>query len=326
MMRDVHDDDLALLRTFRLDEAAPPDGLFERLAEDLQREIDHAQQPVAAGGGARARHRAWRPWSSRLVRPALVAMSAVALAGGVGIIGSFGTLQTPRGAAGIGSTQVQSTHAATSLLEGAASSLFGGRVAPEARPGIALTRLDGTGDTQRARAAFVALARDGELEADEIAHAPADPVQLRDMLRSAVGELDTPVADQGDRVAFLLALRIVADADVPVEVRANTLRALGGIDGIDRALRVRDSLGRSGMLLGHYDTVTGIRDEFVLGLGDAHINERRSFTTAYMDPGCPPGTVTSYALYDDAGDVVTPHQAPMLDWPQVVGSCDHIVE
>ena len=180
--------------------------------------------------------------------------------------------------------------------------------------------INGTEDVGRARDVIAAGRTDDEDRMDVLERLPRDPIALRDLLRSAADELDT-AGDPGDRIAFLLAMRLVVDDRLPVELRASLLRSLDGIDGIDRAVHVQDALGRNGVLLSHFDTQSGLRDQLVLASDGATMLERRSFTTAYVDPACPPGTFTAYELYDEDGSSVDPAQAPMLAWPSVVPSC-----
>jgi hypothetical protein len=108
---------------------------------------------------------------------------------------------------------------------------------------------------------------------------------------------------------------------VPADLRAAMLRSLDDMNGIDGALMGVDLLGRQGVVLSHLDIPSGLREQYVLAQDGGRLLERRSFTTSSVDPACPPGTFTEYSLYDDLGRAVSPANAPVLDWPQVVTAC-----
>lgn len=314
---DAPDRDLELLRGFRAHDAEPPAGLLERLEEDLTRIIDLDVDRPAESVRRRPvpKHHGWL---RRLARPALVAGAAATLAVGIGVVGARGD-----GDSVTGTSIPTSTQAGTNLLEGAASTLFGGasQAAASAAPPPVVGVIDGREDDPRERAAVAAGPDADASNLDVLQRLSRDPLALRDLMRAAADDVDE-AGDPGDRVSFLLTMRLVVDERLPVELRASLLRSLDGIDGIDRAVRAQDALGRSGILLSHFDTRTGVRDQLVLDADGAALLERRSFTTAYVDPACPPGTFTSYALYDSEGRTLEAAQVPMLAWPDVVPSCD----
>ena len=99
------------------------------------------------------------------------------------------------------------------------------------------------------------------------------------------------------------------------------LRSIQDIDGIDEALVGTDVLGRSGIVVGQLERASGVRSQFVLDPADGTLLEQRSFMTAYLDPACPPGTITSHAIYDEDGQRIEPETTQWVAWPQVVEAC-----
>ena len=82
----------------------------------------------------------------------------------------------------------------------------------------------------------------------------------------------------------------------------------------------QDSLGRHGIVLSHFDAATGLREQYVVDADGGTLIEERSFMYADVDPACPIGTFTAYALYED-GVAVDPAQVPWIAWPVVIPSC-----
>ncbi len=301
------DPDLQLLRSFRADEAEPPAHLQSRIEEHLWQAI------IAEEADRVSRSRAARPgWFQRMLRPLVAAGAAATLAIGVAVASDGGT-----GDGGLGQASVR--QAGAGVLDSTASSLFGSSASTAApiagridlRTGderiLEGPRHDGSGSSLED--GYAELARDLTRDPDELLRA----------VRASVAA--SGVEDPGDAVAFHVAMRWVADPAVPVDLRAAMLRSIQGVDGIDAALVGTDVLGRSGIVVGQLDRASGIRSQYVLDPNDGSLLEVRSFMTAYLDPACPPGTVTMHGAYDDSGQRIDPAAAQWVDWPQVVEAC-----
>lgn len=334
----MDDRDLDLLRTFRAADAIPPVGFEERLEEDLlqvvlDEELGRPPRPAtplrperAAIGNRIAR------WigASALARPALAGVAAIALATGVAVLSDGGATSAGTSATGGGVAQ-----ASTNVFDATATALFGGggsstdaRAAVNGSPTLGAELPDAAAGSDDERAALLAQGP-GTSQAEALQRAtqlPASEAKLRDLLRRASDGMRSSaaggsVADDGDRIAFHLGMRWVVDPLVPATTRAAILRSLAGFSNIDRAVRGQDLLGRAGIVLSHYDERSGLREQYVLDPDGGDLLERRAFTTAYMDPACPPGTFTSYALFE-RGTSITADQVPWIDWPATIDSCD----
>lgn len=304
----MDDPDLQLLRTFRADEAEPPADLQARIEERLWQAI---MVEESARAGARTSSRPG--WFQRLLRPIVATGAAASLALGVAIASDGGP-----GTGSLGQSSVQ--QAGAGVLDATASSLFGGSTTTPATP-IA-GRISVTEGDERL---LDGPQRDSSGEALDDGHAELardlsrDPQQLLQAVRSSIASSGTN--DPTDAVAFHVAMRWVADPAVPVDLRAAMLRSVEGIEGIDDALVGTDVLGRRGIVIGQLDRSSGVRSQYVLDPNDGSLFEVRAFMTAYLDPACPPGTVTLHAAYDDAGERVDPAAAQWVAWPQVVEAC-----
>ncbi len=303
----MDDPDLQLLRTFRADEAEPPVGMQERIEERLWQAIMVEESSRASGRSSQ------RPgWFQRLLRPLVAAGAAATLALGVAIASDGGS-----GTGRLGQGAVQ--QAGAGVLDATANSLFGGSTTT---PTPIMGRIDLTDGDERL---VDGPQHDSSGSALEEGHADLardlsrDPDELLRAVRSSIAS--SGVRDPNDAVAFHVAMRWVADPAVPVDLRAAMLRSVEGIDGIDDALVGTDVLGRSGIIIGQLDRASGIRSQYVLDPADGSLFEVRAFMTAYLDPACPPGTVTLHAAYDDAGERVDPNAAQWVAWPQVVEAC-----
>jgi hypothetical protein len=304
----VDDPDLQLLRTFRADEAEPPEGLQARIEERLW-------QAILAEESARAPRRrpARQPWFQRMLRPLVAAGAAATLAIGVAVASDGGS-----GTGSLG--QASDRQASPGVLDSTASALFGGDTAAQSSPIVGRLNLS-EGDERLLdgpqRDASGASLDDGHAAlARELSR---DPAELLQAVRSSIAA--SGVDDPHDVVAFHVAMRWVADPAVPVDLRAAMLRSIQDIDGIDAALGGQDVLGRDGIVIGQLDSSTGIRSQYVLDPSDGSLFEVRSFMTSYLDPACPPGTVTMHGVYDDAGQRIDPAAAQWVAWPQVVEAC-----
>jgi hypothetical protein len=301
----VDDPDLQLLRSFRADEAEPPPGMQARIEERLWQAI-MVEESVRGTGRVAARPGRLQ----RLLRPLVAAGAAATLALGVAIASDGGS-----GTGGLGQASVQ--QAGTGVLDATASSLFGGSAAAPTRIAGRIDLTDGDArlldgpqhDGDELDSGHAELARD----------LSRDPDELLQAVRSSIAS--SGVRDPSDMVAFHVAMRWVADPAVPVDLRAAMLRSVEGIDGIDDALVGTDVLGRNGIVIGQLDRASGIRSQYVLDPADGSLFEVRAFMTTYLDPACPPGTVTLHAAYDDAGKRVDPAAAQWVAWPQVVEAC-----
>lgn len=307
----MDDPDLQLLRRFRQDEASPPEGLQARIEERLWQAI-LAEESAAAGT---SRPSALRSWYERLLRPAVAAGTAATIAIGVAVAGGGGD--------GGPSSSVQSLTRA-GVLDGTATSLFG-EPAATAHTGAPIQgSIDLRSPEDMAELARgPRLADDGKLDdksREVIRETTRDPIDLQAQLRA--GAAATAGSDPSDRVAFEVAMQWVVAPEVPSDLRAAMLRSLAGLSGVDVAIMGVDLLGRQGIVLGHLDSRTGIRTQYLLEVDGGRLLERRAFTTGYVDPACPPGTFTDHALHDEQGMEIQPADAPWLAWPPVVASCD----
>lgn len=305
----MDDPDLQLLRTFRAEEAEPPPGLQARIEERLwQAILDEEAAHATVRGSARP------GWFQRMLRPLVAAGAAATLAIGVAVASDGGS-----GSGNLGQASVR--QAGAGVLDSTASALFGGATTTSTSPIVGRLDLSEQGDARLLdgprRDASGATLDDGHAElARELSR---DPEELLQALRSSIAA--SGVEDPSDLVAFHVAMRWVADPAVPVDLRAAMLRSIQGIDGIDDALGGQDVLGRSGIVIGQLDRASGIRSQYVLDPTDGSLYEVRAFTTTYLDPACPPGTVTLHTAYDDSGRQVDPASTPWVAWPQVVEAC-----
>ena len=303
----MDDRDLQLLRAFRSDEAEPPEGLQARIEERLW-------QAILAEESARSTRdrRRSAPWWARLTRPIVAAGAVGALALGVAVASDGGA-----GSSGIGQGSVQ--QAGAGILDSTASRLFGGATAS-----TNATQIQGRLDLRSGDArVFDGPAHEGdeldEASAELARNMTRDPDELLETVRQSV--VEEGITDSGDSVAFHVAMHWVVDPAVPVDLRAAMLRSIEDVDGIDEALAGTDALGRTGVVIGQLDRASGVRSQYVLDPADGSLLEVRAFTTAYLDPGCPPGTVTLHEAYDQDGRPVDRTAAQWVDWPQVVEAC-----
>lgn len=304
------DPDLQLLRRFRLDEATPPPGMQGRIEERLWQSI-LTDEATRAG----TRQRALRRRFAGMLRPAVAAGAALSLAAGVAVVSDGGA-----GSRTLVQQQPALTQAGSGLLDSTAASLFGTAT-------TAGSRVVGTVDLRTQDAddrllAGPAHGADGDLDdqSAELARGLSrDPATLREAMRGSVD--DAGIEDPTDAAAFHATLRWIADPAVPTDLRAAMLRSLSGYAGIDDALAGRDVLGRRGVLLGHLDEDTGVRSQLLLDASSATPLEYRAYTTTYVDPACPPGTVTAHALFAEDGTQVDAANHPWIAWPPVVAAC-----
>lgn len=293
------DADLELLRRFRAADAIPPHGLLERLQEDLWQAVLEEEQRL------RAPRR--RRWFGGLMRPAI----ATAAAGAVAVVMAVGSDGGP--AERVLTPTDASVQAG--VLDGAATTLFGASIAaPPDAPFTGGIEVRGSD----AHAARLLAGSPADAPGDEVVRLTRDPDELRELLRAAAIELNG--SDPGDRIAFHLGLRWVTDPRAGSDLRAAMLRSLDGLRGIDPFVTGSDVLGRQGVVIGHLDEHSGLRSQYVLAPDGGVLLERRSFTTVYVEPACPPGTFTDHALFD-RGEQVLPSQLPWVAWPQVVAAC-----
>lgn len=304
------DDDLDLLRSYRAADAVPPPGLQERLEEDLLHAMLDASAVPVAPTPIRTARSARPGWFANLRRPALAFAALAAVAIGVATFSNGGVDlgTTSTGSAGL-------TQASTNPFDGTAASLFGSsRTSVEATP-FADTLIAPAPTTEAAAlAAGPAAASPETLEA-----LTRSPRRLAQLLQDAPAEQG--VRDLGDRLAFHVAMAWITHTDAPVDLRDAMLRSLGGLEGVDTAYTSVDPLDRAGIAIGHTDARTGLREQYLLSANGGELLERRSFTTAYVDPACEPGTYT----YDEVfvnGESVGAAQMPWRDWPNVIADCD----
>jgi hypothetical protein len=302
----VDDPDLHALRSFRIDEATPPANLQASIEERLWQAI-LAEEASASS----TKHALRRSWSARFLRPVVAIGAAAVLAMAVAVASDGGSGTSSGVSGGV-------TKASTGLLDATASSLFGGSATASSsspRPAVG-----GTIDLRTPDDADRVLAEGPDrVSSDEVREISRDPAELLASLRRSAA--DAAGADPSDRVAFRLAMQWVVAQSAPTDLRAAVLRSMDGMQGIDGALVGVDILGRQGIVLSHLDATSGVREQFVLTANGARLLEQRAFTTGYIDPACPPGTFTEYALYGDDGAPVSPADAPWLDWPLVVPAC-----
>ncbi|MCW2960618.1 MAG: hypothetical protein JWM25_747 [Thermoleophilia bacterium] len=310
----MDDHDLEVLRSYRAREAQPPPGLQERLEEDLL----HAILDEEAQSQARTRPRrapARRRWSAGLLRPAMAAGVAAAIAVTVAVWSDGGA-----GPAGTSVTGV--SQAGTNLLDTTASRLFGGAsqvTVPQAPIGTINAQEQTTDELLTGpvrNATGTELSDAGQEFAREL---PRDADALRALLFEAAANATDDEALH-ERVAFHIAMRWVVDPAVPADLRRSMLLSLNGLSGIEQAVPGVDVLGRQGVVVSHFDINNGIRGQYLLQTNGALL-ERRAYTAGYIDPACPQYTYTDHALYFD-GAPIEPASMAWLDWPQVIPSCD----
>ncbi|MEO6866654.1 MAG: hypothetical protein ABI200_01380 [Gaiellales bacterium] len=308
--------DLELLRTWGADLVEPPTHLQAHIEEELWHAVFAEEARAARPHAARRTKR----WFDGLLRPAVAAGAAATLALGVAITSSGGlttTSSVPR-SAGI----VQAGN--TGLLDAAATSLFGD-ASSGAPAGTISGRIDlrsADSDAQQFIDGPTLDRQTGLLSAESAEFAQSmtrEPGQLRDAARRAAALMVG--SDPTDRVAFHLTMQWVVNREVPVELRAAMFRSMDDLTGVDPASRGVDLLGRAGVLIGHLDATTGLREQYLLQLDDATLIERRGFTTSHLDPACPPGTIIDHAVFDDAGQAVSPQDTQWLAWPPVIPAC-----
>ena len=306
----MDDADLDLVRAFRSGDAVPPPGLRERIEEELWDVVLAEETRIRSGG----RPRSSRRWFDGLFRPAIAGGAVAMLALTVALVsdGGSGSVVSPA------SSPSGVRQAGTNLLDSTATALFGSNAAatsgsgPGISPAIRLTE-----DELPVIAAGPADTADESFT--RAASLPRDPAELRTMLRAAAAELTGE--DVGDRLSFHLGMQWVFDPSVPADLRASMLRSLDGLVGIDSALVGVDVLGRTGVVVSHFDEHSGVREQYVLAPKGGTLLERRAFTTGYVDPACPQGTFTDHALFED-GEALDPAQLQWIDWPTVISACD----
>jgi hypothetical protein len=306
----VDDRDLELLRAFRLDEAEPPPGLQERIEERLWQSILAEEAQSAAPRSRR------RPWYADLLRPAVAAGAAATIAIGVAVGGGTD------GSAGIGSG---SSVSEAGVLDSTPAALFGGSNATStsATPIAGAIDVSDSSQTDSTLMRGPVLDESGQLDdatLEVVSEIPRDPQQLQPRLLRGASQLAG--AEQAERATFHIAMRWVTSPQVPGDLRAAMLRSLDGLQGVDPAIAGVDLLGRSGIVLGHLDQTTGLRSQYLLDPSGGMLLERRTITTGYLDPACPPGTYTSHELYSSDGQPITQGDAPWIDWPIVIAACD----
>lgn len=314
--------DLRLLRTLGAELAEMPADLEAHVEDQVLQAIvaeelagrDQAKAP------RRAATRAQRRWFGGLVRPAAAIGAAASLALGVAVISDGGP--------GAGSPAGSVTQASSSsVFDSTASTIFGDVDAPDASgsgssPGV-------VGSINLADDASESTLVDGPTR-DRLGHLSGesaqlaasisrDPGAIRNLVRESVDELG--IEDDGDRTSYRVTMRWVVDVAVPPDLRAAMLRSVGGLDGMDEIHLGADLLGRTGLVIGHHDDEVGIRTQALLDRGSGSLLELRSYTTAYVDPACPPGTVTEHAVFE--GDRrIDPASMPWVDWPMIIAACD----
>lgn len=311
-----HDDerDLQALRAFRAHEAEPPPGLQAQIEEVLLQDVLAAEARLRSAPHSRTTRGSWL---EGLLRPATAIGLAVSIAAVLAVATSGGGVpasQAPATASSSGSGP------ATRLLDATAAALFGGESAAAVAPSDATAT---AGDIPLQHIPVETAVQGTEQQGGGTAtNLPRDPDMLRDVLeRSAAAATGTVGGDAADRMAFMIGMSWVVDPSRPPELRAAFVRAIGGLDGLDDVTPSTDLFGRRGVVIGHVDAITGIRDQYVLDANGGELLERRSFTTAYVEAACPPGTFTAYEAFD-GGQVISRDQAQWAAWPSVIEACD----
>jgi len=308
----MDDRDLALIRAFRADEAQPPIGLQARIEEDVWRAV-LAEEATRAKRRSRSGTAGWFGGRAReLLRPAVAAGAAMSLAVVVAIASDGGPGATVTPASGVQEAGV---------LDSAAITLFGQAAAPAATGVLPAGSID-VRESSTADGAMLTGPVQGEQGPDGptievISGAPRDPSQLLDTLRAAAASYGV---NPSDRVVFEAAMRWVVHPAVPSELRAAMLRSVQAMAGLDPAQVGSDVLGRRGLVIGHLDSASGVRVQYVLNQDGGTLLERRAYMAVYVDPACPPGTFVDHAVYQ-RDQRLDPADAQYLNWPQVVEAC-----
>jgi hypothetical protein len=116
-----------------------------------------------------------------------------------------------------------------------------------------------------------------------LAGLPADPERLYERLRADSG---------GDRQSLVYAADALRTGLMPAAARANLLRALTHVPGLDVTDRAADLDGHLGVALGISED--GERQEIILDPGTGEVIGERKVSDS-MFAGIPKGTVTSYS-------------------------------
>lgn len=116
-----------------------------------------------------------------------------------------------------------------------------------------------------------------------LAGLPADPQRLYERLRADSG---------GARQSLVYAADALRTGLLPAAARANLLRALTYVPGLEVTDRAADLDGHLGVALGVSED--GERQEIILGLGTGEVIGERKVSDS-MFAGIPKGTVTSYS-------------------------------
>ncbi|MCW2955330.1 MAG: hypothetical protein JWO69_199 [Thermoleophilia bacterium] len=311
----MDDHDLDALHAYRAGEATPPPGLQERLEEDLWQSIMAEEARLRSGGRRIASTAPARRWFQGLLRPAMAAGAAAAVAVTVAVWSDGGTGPVTAPATGV-------SQAGTNVLDATAARLFGSSqeadvaVAPPIAGTVDATEGDDnlllTGPTHA-----------GSGMSDEtsrvVRELPRDPARLHELITAAAAEAGDD--ELVGRTTFHITMRWVIDPTVPLTVRATMLSSLGGLAGIDQAVTGVDIIGRQGVVVSHHDPNFGLREQYVLSAEGAQLLERRAFTAGSIDPACPDGIVTDHVLYG-SGEPIERDRMSWAEWPQVIPSCD----
>ena len=212
------DDDLDLLRSYRAAEAEPPRGLQDRLEEDLLDAMLAASgAPAPAIPIRQAKQRTpSRSWRANLRRPVVAFVALAVLAGAVATVsnGGLDVSGTAVDSAGV-------TKASANPLEGAATSLFGAsNVASTEADTPLVDRLDTSPAVTEATVLAAGPERASIAAIDALSRRPQ---RLTRLLREAPGELGR--TDQGDRIAFHIAMAWISDTAAPMDLRAALLQS-----------------------------------------------------------------------------------------------------
>lgn len=304
----MDDRDLQLLRGFRVAEAEPPAGMQERIEERLWQSI------LAEEGAHAPRRRGRRPWYQELLRPAAAVGAAATMAIGVAVLGGDGT-----------GTGISSTVTRAGVLDTTAATIFGesgatGSTGAPIAGAIDLTDPDDADETLLRGPVTTPEGRLDEATLEVVRETTREPGDLQSRMLRGATDLAGP--EQAEWAAYHATMRWVVEPQVPSDLRAAMLRSLEGLGGIDAAISGADLLDRSGIVLGYLDPRTGLRAQHLLDVDGGRLLERRTLTTQYVDPACPPGTFTSHELLDEQGTPIRQADAPWLDWPLVVEACD----
>lgn len=302
----MDDHDLMLLRAFRADDASVPNGLATRIEGELWEAIRREEQAAQ-----RARRRLGRRRTGPLLRPAITFAAVACLLLVVMVSSGTGGMQ------GLSSsTSSAPVEAAASPIAAAASSLFGAVTTSTRTNHLGVT----SGPLLVAGPQHDVAT--GALDAQTIRFVDAAPRDAESLTTSIHSSLAVSgVADPAGHAAFLTAMRWVVATDVPVDLRAAMFRTLAQVRGMETATTGIDMLGRSGVVIGHLDATTGIREQFLLDTDSARLFEHRAYTTLELDPACPPGTLIAHDLYAGDGHPIVADDAPWAAWPSVYPAC-----